>query len=114
MRVTPEIRCIDCGSGNAYERLVAGVWDIHCPDCGATFGVGNLPSKCRECAKPLHKLEDRGRGLCVSCHVASWSPEKRAAINNLIGMAFRKPGPTDAEKDAAIDEALRHGGDASP
>jgi Zn finger protein HypA/HybF involved in hydrogenase expression len=110
-RVSPEIRCIDCGASNAYERCIDRVWDIYCPDCAAVFGWDNIPKQCRGCEERLRDSEELGRGLCPRCKLASYSPEKRAALNKLIGMAFRATPATDAEKDEAIDEAFRHMGE---
>jgi hypothetical protein len=107
-RATPDIRCIDCAALNAYERCNQGVWEVYCPDCGAVFGFDNLPKECRECKWKLRGLDELCQGMCASCWVASWSAEKKAAIGNLIGMAFKKPDATDTEKDTAIDEAFKH------
>jgi hypothetical protein len=81
VRPKPEIRCIDCGGIDCYERDNEGVNEIRCPDCGAVFGWGNLPKTCKKCRTRIYGKSDRGRGLCASCYVAGWSPEKRAAID---------------------------------
>ena len=106
-RVTPEIRCIDCGNINAYERKNEGVWDIHCPDCGATFGWDNIPTACRGCGGKLRDWEHIARGTCSRCFLDQMDPRKKAALNKLIGMAFRKTPASDAEKDAAVDETFK-------
>jgi hypothetical protein len=49
--------------------------------------------------------------VCCVCAVASWSPEKLAAFDRLIGMAFREPKPTCAEMGMAVDEAFEHLGE---
>ncbi len=38
-----EILCVDCGEANVEARVVDGVHDLKCRDCGAVFGEGNLP-----------------------------------------------------------------------
>jgi hypothetical protein len=45
------------------------------------------------------------QGNCATCVVGSWSPEKRAAMNRLIGIAMRRD---DGAIIPAIDEALKH------
>jgi hypothetical protein len=107
-RVSDAIRCIDCKFLNAYERRVDGVWDIFCPDCGAVFGWDNLPKECLGCKGRLSRPTEVGRGLCPACYLKTYSPEKRAALNKLIGLAFKPGGATDAEKEAAVDEAFKH------
>ena len=65
--------------------------------------------ECPKCGKEvLASRQERERGHCSSCEVASWTEEKRRAINRCIGLAFRKPPATEAEKDAAIGEAFKH------
>jgi hypothetical protein len=108
-RLSDTIRCVNCGSENAYERFVNGEgWDIFCPDCLSTFDWNAVPRECRVCKMRLRDVTELGRGLCPKCHLATFSSEKRAALNKLISMAFKKPEPTDAEKDTAIDEAFKH------
>lgn len=63
----------------------------------------------RECACGRRLIRSaRERGTCAQCFVASWSPEKRAAMHALVGKAFRKSRGeqvTDEELTAAIDHA---------
>ena len=66
------------------------------------------------CGRTMISRDERERGWCSTCDVASWSPEKRAAMDQCIGLAFRKRPATEAEKDAAIDEALKHCRQAPP
>ncbi len=70
------------------------------------------PKVCSQCQKPLVCKDERDRGTCTTCEVASWSPEKRKAIAHLVALGVRKsfrgePIP-DAEIDSAIDEAFKH------
>lgn len=58
-----------------------------------------------ECGEILHSMSEGERGTCSSCWVKSWTPEKRKAMGTLIASAFN--GSTDAQKDAAIDEAFK-------
>jgi hypothetical protein len=62
-------------------------------------------SKCGE--KPLSRLE-RDAGECATCHVASWSEEKRLALDRLIGLPFHESEPSEVEIEAAIEEAFKH------
>ena len=113
-RVTDAIKCPDCGRFDAYERRSSAasghppLWQFYCPDCGKQFYLDDLSKFCVDCGRRLHELNHIGIGLCGSCKIKRWSPEKRAAINKIIGMAFKEPKPTDAEKDAAIDDAIKH------
>lgn len=59
-----------------------------------------------ECGEILHSMNECERGTCSSCWIKTWTPEKKAAMNKLIASAFN--GSTDAQKDAAIDEAFKH------
>jgi hypothetical protein len=102
------ISCLDCRESNCRERERDGVMEIHCPDCGATFGWKNLPRECDRCKRRIYSKNERGQGRCSTCTVAEWSPEKKAAIDKLIGMAFRDPKPGNNETDAAINEAFKH------
>jgi DNA-directed RNA polymerase subunit RPC12/RpoP len=91
-RAMTSIRCIDCGSSNAFERVTDNVVDIHCPDCGSTFGWGNLPNSCPACRRRIYSRTERAQGRCSTCEVASWTAEKRAEIDGLIGRAFKGGG----------------------
>lgn len=66
------------------------------------------PRGCKQCGGAIRSREERKSGLCCRCEVASWSPEKRASVNRLIGMAFRDPKPSDDEVGVAVAEALKH------
>ena len=69
---------------------------------------------CPKCNKApfLPGRKDVVRGHASSCEVASWSPEKQAAMKKCVGVGVRGMlgGPTasDAEKDEAVDEAVKH------
>lgn len=71
--------------------------------------IAALPRTC-SCGGRLSLFDEVVRQKCSSCFVKSWSPQKRAAFRNLLGVAFdgfdggRNPG----QRDAAIDEAMRH------
>ncbi len=70
------------------------------------------PLACSQCQKPLVGKDERERGICSTCEVASWSPEKKKAIGRLVALGVRRsfkgePVP-DADIDAAIDEAFKH------
>lgn len=54
-----------------------------------------------DCGRPLRSLLERRRGECAKCSVASWSPEKRAALYRLV---TARPA---AEVRAAYDAAMR-------
>lgn len=58
--------------------------------------------ECKECGRGAGKLEE---GLCATCVVGSWSPAKKAAIDHLIGVAFR--GDT-GRVTAATNEVVKH------
>lgn len=58
------------------------------------------------CGEVLHSMAEGERGTCSSCWFNAMDPAKKKAMNNLVASAFN--GSTDAEKDAAIDEAFRH------
>ena len=70
-----------------------------------------MKSECKKCGRGIWSKQEREQGTCSTCTVAPWTPEKKQAFNTLISMAFRTPKPTDAEKDAAIDEAFKHLGE---
>lgn len=66
---------------------------------------------CPKCNKShLIGKEERERGICASCEVASWSPEKKAAIGKVVSLglksAFGEPVPEGA-LDKAFDEAIK-------
>lgn len=61
-----------------------------------------MKSECKKCGRGAGKLEE---GLCASCIVGSWSPEKRAAMDHLIGVAFRRE---EGRVTDAINEAAKH------
>ncbi len=73
--------------------------------------AGKDPKACSQCQGALVGKDDRDRGVCNTCEVASWSPEKKKAIGRMIGLAFRKsngePIP-QADIDLAIDKAFEH------
>lgn len=62
--------------------------------------------QCSKCGKII-SFDRRGkaRGWCASCEVASWSPEKRNALNRVIGAAIR--GEHDKLPDLT-NEAMKH------
>jgi hypothetical protein len=70
------------------------------------------PHTCSKCGRSLIGKNERERGTCSQCEVASWSPEKRASIARLVGLGARKAFTdkpvSDAEIDGAIDEAFKH------
>ena len=57
------------------------------------------------CGQVLHSISEGERGTCSSCWFKSLSPEKHKAMKGLIASAFN--GATDAQKDAAVDEAFK-------
>jgi hypothetical protein len=56
------------------------------------------------CGRVLLSISEGERGLCSSCWVKQWSPEKKAAMGKLLAAAFN--GSTEEQKDKAVDEAL--------
>jgi hypothetical protein len=60
--------------------------------------------ECKTCGRGAGRLEE---GLCASCVVGSWSPEKRDAMNRLIGVAFRGE---EGRVTAALNEAAKYVG----
>lgn len=64
---------------------------------------------CTKCNGRLLYSDERESGVCAKCEVAAWTPEKRKSIARLVAIAFRKPPATEAEKDAAVAEAFKHG-----
>lgn len=58
------------------------------------------------CGRVLHSIKEGESGLCSTCWFKSLSAEKKSAMNRLIKSAF--DGSTEAEKDAAVDEAMKH------
>lgn len=56
------------------------------------------------CGRVLHSIKEGESGLCASCWVKAMPPDTRTAMNRLIAAAFKPT--TDAEKDAAVDDAL--------
>ena len=53
-----------------------------------------------------------GAGHLLNLHRTRSGPRRRSRPSeHLLSMAFRTPKPTDAEKDAAIDEAFKHLGE---
>ncbi len=70
------------------------------------------PKFCSKCKRSLIGKDERERGVCSTCEVASWSPDKKKAIGRLVSLGFRKsfkgePVP-DADIDLAIDEAFKY------
>lgn len=61
-----------------------------------------MTSECKRCGKGAGRLEE---GLCATCIVGSWSPQKKAAIDHLIGVAFRGE---KGRVTAALNEAAKH------
>lgn len=59
-----------------------------------------------ECGRILHSMHEGKRGQCASCWMETMPSDTKAALNNLIGAAFRKDKPTDGEKDQLIDDAM--------
>ena len=57
------------------------------------------------CNRTLHSISEGERGTCSSCWVSALKPETRKAMNRLIASAFN--GASDAEKDAAVDDAFK-------
>lgn len=74
--------------------------------------AGADPKRCDGCGRMLVGSDEREQGRCSSCEVASWSPEKKAAIQRLVGLGFRRAFTdkpvSDEDIDSAIDEAFRH------
>lgn len=57
------------------------------------------------CGRVLHSISEGERGLCSSCWVKGLKPETMKSLNRLIASAFN--GASDAEKDAAVDDAFK-------
>jgi hypothetical protein len=70
-----------------------------------------MNAECGKCGRGIMSRDERDQGLCAPCIVGSWSPEKRAAMDRLIGIAMRRDGGSVI---AAIDEALKHMGKPCP
>jgi hypothetical protein len=64
--------------------------------------------RCAMCGKLARPTRGGWDGLCPKCEMATWSPEKRAAINNLIGLAFVQDPAREPEIGPAVDKALKH------
>lgn len=62
------------------------------------------------CKRVLDAISEGQRGLCSSCWITQMLPEKRAAINRLLAVAFN--GASAAEKKAAIEDAAKQLKDA--
>lgn len=59
-----------------------------------------------ECGRMLHSIHEGKRGQCASCWVKSMPSDTKSALNKLIGAAFKKEKPTEAEKGELIDKAI--------
>lgn len=57
------------------------------------------------CGRVLHSIKEGEAGICSSCWFKTLKPETKQAMNKLIASAFN--GSTDAQKDAAVDEAMK-------
>jgi hypothetical protein len=64
------------------------------------------PILCPACQSALEFYEIT-LGRCANCERESWTPEKRDAVDRLIGLAFRKGPPNPGEIGRAIEEARR-------
>lgn len=58
-----------------------------------------------ECGKTLHSISEGVRGTCSTCWFKTIPSDTKKSLNRLIAAAFN--GSTDAEKDAAIKDALQ-------
>lgn len=57
-----------------------------------------------ECNKVLHTIREGESGLCAACGFKRMPADTKAAMNKLLASAFN--GATDAQKDAAVKEAM--------
>jgi DNA-directed RNA polymerase subunit RPC12/RpoP len=57
------------------------------------------------CGRTLHSISEGERGRCGSCWFKSLSAEDRKSMNRLIASAFN--GSSNAEKEAAVDDAVK-------
>ena len=53
---------------------------------------------CSKCQDQQHfpRKAVRERGHCDACALAEWSPEKRASMKKMIGLALKSPGSPEA------------------
>ena len=63
--------------------------------------------KCSKCGGRILYKSEHENGVCNSCVVKEWSPEKRKAVHTLVALAFKKPKPTESEIDGVVSDALR-------
>ncbi len=61
------------------------------------------------CRRVLMSIAEGERGLCGACTVASWTAEQKASMARLVAVGL-KPGATDAEKEAAVSDAIKYHG----
>lgn len=59
-----------------------------------------------ECGRILHSMAEGKRGTCSGCWLKSMPKDTKAAINKVIGAAFRNSLPSDAEQDELITDAM--------
>lgn len=59
-----------------------------------------------ECGRILHSMVEGQRGTCSSCWFRSMPKDTKAAMNKMIGAAFRDEPATEEEKSDLIDDAF--------